>query len=150
MKSPAPATIRVRLNPWYFGTLSGALGIGLASDLLARGADLRPWDLLMIGAWLAGPVFLFSGIMNYMRVSTVSIAHYRNYIGKRVTIPLRPGDLFVVTDEGAFIWRREGFYEELDVQPHWAGRREWNRLRAWAAEHWTQPVQPRRRTTDNW
>jgi hypothetical protein len=130
MKPPAPAAIRIRINPWYFGALSGAIGISLAVELLARGAEIGPWDLLRIGAWLAGLVLFLSGVVNYMRVSPDSIAHFRNYIGRRETVPLRPQDLFVVTDEGAFIWRHEGHYQQLDVQPHWAGRREWNRLRA--------------------
>lgn len=149
MDSSAPASLRIRLNPWYYGTLVGALGISLAIDLFSGDTRLEAFELFKIGAWILGPVLLGTGVLNYMRVSTDSIGHYRNYIGARVRIPLRSGDQFVVTDEGAFIWRFEGYYEQLDVQPHWAGRREWNRLRAWAAEHWKQPVPPRR-TTDNW
>lgn len=151
MDPSAPATIRIRFNLWYTGTLSGGLGIGLMADVFATlesGTALEWFDLLRIAAWLLGIALPATGVMNYMRVSTDAVVHFRDWVGRRVTAPLRPGDPLVVTDEDAFIWRLEGHYEQLDVQPHWAGRREWNRLRAWAAQHWTQPVDPRPRVPD--
>lgn len=137
MNTSAPAKIRIRFSPLWIFLLSGtAIVIGSAITFL-EGPE--PSDLFFFGAWLIMVTLLATGVLSYMRVSPESVAVFRNQRGWE-TFKLRPGDQFVVAYEGAYIWRREGHYEDLRANPVWTGQRGWDRLQAWAAQHWTQPV----------
>jgi hypothetical protein len=142
MKTSAPITIRIRFSPWGIAIFCGAAVIIGSTVTFVRGPEL--FDLFFFAAWLVMAALLATGILCYMRVSPESVAVFRNRRGWEF-FSLRPGDQFVVSHEGAYIWRYEGRYEDLGAKPVWTGQREWNRLQAWAAQHWTQPVDPRTR-----
>jgi hypothetical protein len=142
MNPSAPATIRIRFSPWGIAIFCGAAIIIGSTVTFMRGPELS--DLFFFAGWLIVATLLATGALCYMRVSAESVAVFRNQ-RRREVFPLRPGDQFVVTYEGAYIWRREGRYENLGAKPIWTGQRQWDRLQAWAAQHWTQPVDPRTR-----
>ena len=142
MDSSAPTKIRIHFTPWGIALFSG-VGIIVGSlGVFLEGPEL--FDLFFFASWLTMCALLATGVLSYMRVSPDSVAVFRNRRGWE-SFRLRPGDQLVVAYEGAYIWRREGHYEDLRAKPVWTGQRQWNRLQAWAAQHWTQPVDPRTR-----
>ncbi|GAA2136775.1 hypothetical protein [Glycomyces algeriensis] len=137
MNPSAPAARRIRFNPWWIGIFCAAGIIFGSAGTFMRGPEL--FDLLFLSSWLTLNTLLAVGVLSYMRVSSESVAIFRNNRGWE-KFTLRPGDQIVATHENVFIWRREGYYEDLRANPIWTGQRQWTRLQEWTAEHWPQPA----------